>query len=101
MTLRNLLFVFAAILALCFAVQRLAASEADTDVFFEQEPNDVSPQVLDMGSGAQPGQPVSFRVKGRIDTVDDVDRFSLDLNAGDVVGVVITDTSNVNPILSL
>jgi len=70
------------------------------DVSFEEEPNDASPQALAMDGGAQPGDPVIFRIKGRIDT-GDVDRFSMDLNAGDVVGAVVTDTSGLDPRMRL
>jgi hypothetical protein len=91
---RNLFFVLAS-LAVCFAVHA-----GGNDVFFEEEPNDTIPQVLDMGPGAQPGDPVSFRIKGTIDT-GDVDRFSMELNAGDVVGAVATDTSGIDPRMRL
>jgi len=99
MNLRKLSIVAGATLALGIAVGELTAG--DTDVFFEDEPNDTTPEVLDMGSGAQPGEPVSFRIKGRIDDTDDVDRFVLDLAAGDVVGAAVTDTSGVDPQLRL
>jgi hypothetical protein len=101
MTLRNPLLASGLAIAICIGAGRLAANEADTDVFFEEEPNDLVPEALDMGVGAQPDEPVRFRIKARIDTVDDVDRFELDLEAGDVVGVVITDTSGLNPMLRL
>ncbi|MHC4547567.1 MAG: hypothetical protein ACYTEZ_02230 [Planctomycetota bacterium] len=99
MTLRSLFLALGAALALGMAVGELTAG--DTDVFFEEEPNDAIPQVLDMGLGAQPGDPVRFRIKGRIDNTDDVDRFALDLNAGDVVGARATDTGGLDPRLRL
>jgi hypothetical protein len=92
---RNPFLVLGAALAVCIAVA------ANDDVFFEVEPNDVDPEVLEMGLGAQPGEPVTFRIKGRIDPAGDVDRFALELNAGDVVGVAITDTSGLDPTLCL
>jgi len=101
MTHRNLLFALAAVVAACVVAGRMAGADGETDVLFEKEPNDVTPEALAMGAGAQPGEPVTFRVKGHIDPADDVDRFSLQLAAGDVVGVVITDTANVNPHLAL
>ncbi|MHC4550414.1 MAG: hypothetical protein ACYTEZ_16725 [Planctomycetota bacterium] len=101
MTLRNVFFAAGLAAALVIGVGRLAASEGDTDVFFEEEPNDDPAQTLDMGPGARPGEPVRFRVKGRIDSLDDVDRYELELAAGDVVGVVITDTSGLDPALCL
>ncbi|MHC4137609.1 MAG: hypothetical protein ACYS0K_21900 [Planctomycetota bacterium] len=73
----------------------------ETDVSFEEEPNDAIPQVLDMGPGAQPGDPVSFRIKGWIGSTGDVDGFALELNTGDVVGAVATDTSTLHPRLCL
>lgn len=88
----------AALLALSTAGPTAADGE---DVFFEAEPNDATPQALDLGVGAQPGEPVAFRVKGRIDPAPDVDRYSLQLDAGDVVGAVTTDTSGLDPRLSL
>jgi len=96
---RYLAFLAGAGIALSFAISELIAG--DTDVSFEKEPNDATPQELAMGFGPQPGEPVSFRIKGRIDSASDVDRFSLDLNAGDVVGAVVTDTSGVDPQLRL
>jgi len=92
MRIRTLL---AATLAVCVAV---AGNE---DVFFETEPNDAHPEMLDMGQGARPGEPVTFRIKGRVDTAGDVDRFQLELAAGDVVGVAATDTSGLDPRLRL
>ena len=101
MRLSSLLIVLGAVATIGLTVGDLGANESDTEVFFEQEPNDVSPHVLDMRPGAQPGEPVQFRIKGRIETADDVDRFEMDLNVGDVVGVAIRDTSGVNPALRL
>jgi hypothetical protein len=96
--MRNRFFLLGAALVLGMAV---AANESDTDVLFEVEPNDADPQALAMGPGAQPAEPVSFRIKGRIDTAADVDRFELELRIGDVVGATITDTSGLDPTLCL
>ena len=82
MTLRSQLVALGTSLAVVIAVTELGAEAGGTDVFFEQEPNDFTPELLDMGPGAQPGEPVSFRIKGRIDPAVDVDRFQLQLNAG-------------------
>jgi hypothetical protein len=101
MRLCSLLLTLGALLMFAMIGRELVANEGDTDVFFEQEPNDVAPEVLNMGPGAQAGAPVGFRIKGWIDTVSDVDQFELDLNPGDVIGATITDTSGLDPVLRL
>jgi len=100
----RLRWMFAALgigLIVAIAGLDVAASEGDTEVFFEREPNDATPEVLDTGPGAQPGEPIGFRIKGRIDTASDMDRFEIDLNPGDVLGATITDTSGLDPTLNL
>jgi hypothetical protein len=87
--------------AIALGIAVVGVTAGDTDVSFEQEPNDAVPQELDMGSGARPGAPVSFRIKGTIGARGDVDRFSLELNAGDVVGASVSDTSGLDPLLRL
>jgi hypothetical protein len=87
--------------AVALGARGAAGDPGDWEILFETEPNDVTPEVLAMGAGAQPGAPVAFRIKGRIDDADDVDAFVLDLHPGDVVGAVVSDTSGLDPRLDL